>query len=150
MKFRPGTQFGDKPPSWVSALRDKGFDPSVPTVWLLEGLLMYLPIEPVTLELFQQIGSLSAKGSALFADACTARYPEQGISIHGARFVGGSDDYAALLDKHADFRETRIHDFSSSIDVDRSKRELVVRNQFLTPAEMRGKLTVLFIESEKK
>src|SRR5690348_15933201 len=30
---------------WPKALQDKGFDPIVPTAWLAEGLLMYLPAE---------------------------------------------------------------------------------------------------------
>ncbi|WP_024804585.1 class I SAM-dependent methyltransferase [Nocardia sp. BMG51109] len=47
---------------WPQALRDSGFDPSVPTAWLAEGLLIYLPADKVE-QLFETVHSLSAPGS---------------------------------------------------------------------------------------
>ncbi|GAB2724243.1 class I SAM-dependent methyltransferase [Nocardia thraciensis] len=47
---------------WPRALRDSGFDPSAPTAWLAEGLLIYLPAAAVE-QLFEAIASLSAPGS---------------------------------------------------------------------------------------
>lgn len=47
---------------WPKALRDKGFDPSRPTAWIAEGLLIYLPPEAQDL-LFDRIDDLSAPGS---------------------------------------------------------------------------------------
>jgi len=44
---------------WPAALREAGFDPSVPTAWLAEGLLMYLPAEAET-QLYAGIHDLSA------------------------------------------------------------------------------------------
>jgi len=58
---------------WSRDLVAAGFDPSVPTVWLLEGLLMYLALPDAT-DLMAQMGRLSAAGSAVFHDACSARY----------------------------------------------------------------------------
>ncbi|CAM2756726.1 SAM-dependent methyltransferase [Mycobacterium intermedium] len=52
---------------WPAALRDAGFDPTVPTAWLAEGLLMYLPAEAQD-KLFTQIGELSAPGSRVAAE----------------------------------------------------------------------------------
>ncbi|WP_020502183.1 SAM-dependent methyltransferase [Sciscionella marina] len=49
---------------WVSALRESGFDPDEPSVWLAEGLLPYLPGRAEE-ELFDRIHALSAPGSAL-------------------------------------------------------------------------------------
>jgi methyltransferase (TIGR00027 family) len=47
---------------WPKALRDSGFDPSAPSAWLAEGLLIYLP--PTAREqLFAGVDSLSASGS---------------------------------------------------------------------------------------
>ncbi len=46
---------------WPKALREAGFDPSVPTAWLAEGLLMYLPADAQD-RLFEQITELSAAG----------------------------------------------------------------------------------------
>jgi len=47
---------------WPKALLDNGFDPSAPTAWIAEGLLIYLPSEAQDL-LFDRIDELSAPGS---------------------------------------------------------------------------------------
>ncbi|MEU0495315.1 class I SAM-dependent methyltransferase [Mycobacterium sp. NPDC006124] len=49
---------------WPKALRDNGFDPSQPTSWSAEGLLIYLPPEAQD-KLFDSITALSAPGSRL-------------------------------------------------------------------------------------
>jgi methyltransferase (TIGR00027 family) len=49
---------------WPTALRDSGFDPSTPTAWIAEGLLIYLPPEAQD-RLFDNITALSAPGSRL-------------------------------------------------------------------------------------
>ena len=47
---------------WPQALRQAGFDPSRPTAWSAEGLLVYLPPEAQD-RLFDDITALSAPGS---------------------------------------------------------------------------------------
>jgi methyltransferase (TIGR00027 family) len=47
---------------WPKELREAGFDASVPTAWLAEGLLMYLPADAQD-RLFDQATELSAPGS---------------------------------------------------------------------------------------
>jgi methyltransferase (TIGR00027 family) len=47
---------------WPKVLLDNGFDPSQPTAWIAEGLLIYLPPEAQDL-LFDRIDELSAPGS---------------------------------------------------------------------------------------
>ncbi len=47
---------------WTSALRAGGFDPTQPTFWMIEGLLMYLEHAEAD-RLLQAITSLSATGS---------------------------------------------------------------------------------------
>ncbi|MDT5016040.1 MAG: hypothetical protein QOD39_2200 [Mycobacterium sp.] len=47
---------------WPKVLKDNGFDPSQPTAWIAEGLLIYLPPEAQDL-LFDRITELSAAGS---------------------------------------------------------------------------------------
>jgi methyltransferase (TIGR00027 family) len=47
---------------WSAALRGAGFDPARPTVWLAEGLLVYLPDE-VKASLLATVEALSAPGS---------------------------------------------------------------------------------------
>ncbi len=49
---------------WPTALRQAGFDPSAPSVWSIEGLLMYLPAAAQDL-LFDRIQDLAAPGSRL-------------------------------------------------------------------------------------
>jgi methyltransferase (TIGR00027 family) len=63
---------------WPYALLDKGFDPSTPSAWLAEGLLIYLPAAAQH-HLFAGIDALSAPGShvaveeAVPMDAPTSR-----------------------------------------------------------------------------
>jgi len=49
---------------WPTALTAAGFDPAVPTAWLAEGLLIYLPADAQD-RLFDTITDLSAPGSAV-------------------------------------------------------------------------------------
>ncbi|WP_243793598.1 SAM-dependent methyltransferase [Saccharopolyspora gloriosae] len=49
---------------WASALKEAGFDPSVPTAWLAEGLLPYLPPDAEA-QLLETIHEFSAPGSRL-------------------------------------------------------------------------------------
>lgn len=49
---------------WPKALREAGFDTGVPTAWLAEGLLMYLPADAQD-RLFEQVTELSAAGSRI-------------------------------------------------------------------------------------
>lgn len=49
---------------WPTALKDSGFDPTQPTCWSAEGLLIYLPPEAQD-KLFDNITELSAPGSRL-------------------------------------------------------------------------------------
>ena len=68
--------------SWAANLEAAGFNTSVPTVWFLEGLLMYLSLDD-THELMREMGRLSVPGSAVFHDACSASYVSGG---RGPRF----------------------------------------------------------------
>ncbi|WP_329501429.1 class I SAM-dependent methyltransferase [Kitasatospora herbaricolor] len=49
---------------WPGALAAAGHDPAVPTVWIAEGLLIYLPEDAVEL-LLARIGAQSAAGSRM-------------------------------------------------------------------------------------
>ena len=53
---------------WPKALRQAGFDSSVPTAWSAEGLLPYLPSHAQDL-LFERIVELSAPGSRIAVEA---------------------------------------------------------------------------------
>jgi methyltransferase (TIGR00027 family) len=59
--------------SWEQDLLAAGYDPSVPTVWLVEGLLIYLTAEEAA-TLLGRIGELSPPGSRItFEHANTGR-----------------------------------------------------------------------------
>ncbi|WP_328540446.1 class I SAM-dependent methyltransferase [Streptomyces sp. NBC_00344] len=49
---------------WPGALAAAGHDPALPTVWIAEGLLIYLPEDAVEL-LLDRVGGLSATGSRM-------------------------------------------------------------------------------------
>ena len=49
---------------WPAALAAAGFDPQLPTAWLAEGLLPYLPADAERL-LFERVHALSAPGSRI-------------------------------------------------------------------------------------
>ena len=55
---------------WLSALRQRGFDPSVPTAWLVEGLLIYLTATQAA-RLLEAVTELSAPGSRLSFEQST-------------------------------------------------------------------------------
>jgi methyltransferase (TIGR00027 family) len=61
---------------WPNALREAGFDVGVPTAWLAEGLLMYLPADAQD-RLFEQITELSAAGSHIAAETMGVQADER-------------------------------------------------------------------------
>lgn len=56
---------------WETALFDNGFDPALPTVWIMEGILTYLPL-PVAKALLARVHAISAPGSSLVCDVVNA------------------------------------------------------------------------------
>ncbi|MGA5464770.1 SAM-dependent methyltransferase [Mycobacterium sp. NPDC050041] len=58
---------------WPAALTPAGFDPGMPTAWVAEGLLPYLPPAAQDL-LFERIHQFSAAGSRLVVDAYTPEF----------------------------------------------------------------------------
>jgi methyltransferase (TIGR00027 family) len=61
---------------WPTALRQAGFDPTSPTAWIAEGLLIgYLPPAAQD-ELLDAITALSARGSRIAADHLDVRQPD--------------------------------------------------------------------------
>ncbi|MFB8281562.1 SAM-dependent methyltransferase [Nocardia colli] len=61
--------------NWPKALRDNGFNPSLPTAWLAEGLLIYL--SPAAQDqLFDAIVALSAPGSRVAVEQMDPMPPD--------------------------------------------------------------------------
>ncbi|GII52736.1 putative S-adenosyl-L-methionine-dependent methyltransferase [Planotetraspora thailandica] len=73
---------------WVGALRQAGFDSGRPTVWLVEGLLMYLTA-PQADALMAAISAISAPGSVFAAEYLNrrSRMDDVPISDSGDRAV---------------------------------------------------------------
>lgn len=63
--------------NWVENLLSQGFSVTNPSIWLLEGVLMYLP-EIGVLKLLQTISDLSVDGSFLGADFVSVKSVEIG------------------------------------------------------------------------
>jgi len=74
---------------WPARLTSAGFDPAVPTAWLVEGLLVYLTAAEASL-LLTRVGELSAPGSRVSFERNNAAT----VMAEGDR--SGIEDYAAL------------------------------------------------------
>ncbi|SBS78994.1 putative S-adenosyl-L-methionine-dependent methyltransferase MSMEG_0095/MSMEI_0092 [uncultured Mycobacterium sp.] len=75
---------------WPAALKEQGFDPSQPTAWLAEGLLMYLPADAQD-RLFELITELSAPGSRVSAETM-GHHSEERRAQARERFEKFADD----------------------------------------------------------
>jgi methyltransferase (TIGR00027 family) len=90
---------------WTKALEAQGFNPEMPTVWLIEGLLQYLEASGVD-QLFDRVDGLSAPRSVLLYDVVGTALLEAPFSAAtlaymqrlGAPWVFGSDEPAALVE----------------------------------------------------
>lgn len=73
--------------SWPVALRESGFVADVPTVWVVEGVLMYLGPGEVEV-LLSAVRELSAPGSALYADVADRSVFEARTFASGRQALG--------------------------------------------------------------
>lgn len=91
---------------WPAALKGQGFDPSQPTAWLAEGLLMYLPAEAQD-RLFELITELSAPGSRVSAEA-VGHHDEQRRAAMRERFDKFADQLG--MQKTIDIQDLTYND----------------------------------------
>jgi methyltransferase (TIGR00027 family) len=74
---RPATRYQAVPidlrADWPTALREAGFDPSMPTAWSAEGLLPYVSAAGQDL-LFERVVKLSATGSRIAVEALSPTF----------------------------------------------------------------------------
>jgi methyltransferase (TIGR00027 family) len=84
---------------WPGALRDAGFEPGRRTVWVVEGVLFYLP-EGLARDVLQRTARLSGPGSRVAADLVGTgvfRFPYtqlflQRLRAAGSPWLSGTDD----------------------------------------------------------
>ncbi|WP_333767851.1 SAM-dependent methyltransferase [Streptomyces sp. IBSBF 2435] len=94
-------------PAWEDALAAAGYRPELPSLWLLEGLLYYLPAPDVD-RVLERVAALSAPGSTVVADLVnTAALTHPGMSDilevfagWGCPWVFGSDEPEELFARH--------------------------------------------------
>jgi methyltransferase (TIGR00027 family) len=132
---------------WPNALRQAGFDPSLPTAWSAEGLLPYLTAEAQNL-LFERIQSLSAPGSRVAVEAFTndffsadsfARREEQMERYRAAAVKLGREDVAQSSNLLYEEERTEVDDWlrGHGWDVTAvSADELMARNHRSVPADL--------------
>lgn len=95
---------GDLASNWPDALISQGFDSNLPAIWLMEGILFYLPNE-LTVHLLEEVSRLSAAGSWLGMDIInhiTLNSPLTRTWVEmqaqqGAPWIGWMDDPRGLL-----------------------------------------------------
>ncbi len=99
---------------WPAALVGEGFDPAVPTAWLAEGLLMYLPADAQD-RLFAQITELSAPGSRIAVETAASHADERRQEMRD-RF----ERVAAELDiqRSVDVQDLIYHDDDRAVVAD--------------------------------
>lgn len=93
--------------NWQDNLVSNGFNASLPAIWLLEGILFYLPNE-VTSKILEQVSGLSAAGSRLGFDivnqlTLTSLLTKAWIdmqALQGAPWIGWMDDPRGFLAGH--------------------------------------------------
>jgi len=79
---------------WQMALRDNGFDPTVRSAWLLEGLLIYLPAAAQD-ELFATIDALAAPGSRISIEQFSP--PDQADNPLAWQSDAAASDWTSLI-----------------------------------------------------
>ncbi|MFJ9562646.1 class I SAM-dependent methyltransferase [Streptomyces fuscichromogenes] len=93
--------------TWEADLEAAGYDPALPSTWLLEGLLYYIP-EAETHRVLDRIAAMMTPGSLIAADICGAaalRVPDMQPLLNifagwGCPVVFGDDDPEGLFAKH--------------------------------------------------
>ncbi|MGG7570606.1 class I SAM-dependent methyltransferase [Streptomyces sirii] len=92
---------------WESRLVAAGYDPALPSTWLLEGLLYYIP-EPDTHRMLERVAAVTAPGSRIAADivneaALTLPHMQGLLNVFagwGCPWLFGSDEPEALFDRY--------------------------------------------------
>jgi methyltransferase (TIGR00027 family) len=77
---------------WAAALAHAGFDPALPTAWLVEGVLLYLPAAAET-RLLETVDELSPPGSAL---ACEVKFGAHDPEVRDSPLYAASIEHIGV------------------------------------------------------
>mmetsp|Transcript_114286 Transcript_114286/g.243750 ORF Transcript_114286/g.243750 Transcript_114286/m.243750 type:complete len:462 (+) Transcript_114286:68-1453(+) len=80
-------------------LAGKGYDADRASVWLLEGLLMYLSPDSVN-RLVEKLSQLTSPGSVVLFDCCSKHAARMGVHVSSAPWLSGMEDYFNIFPKH--------------------------------------------------
>ena len=136
-------------PDWTGALVDAGYDPSVPSVWLLEGLLYYIP-EPDVHAILDAVHAVTAPGSRVVADIVNAdaltlpnmRGLLDVFAGWGCPWLFGTDDPEGLFAQHG-FDVTAVQPGEPAADFGRWPDPVPPRSQT-------GVRRVFFVHGRKR
>ncbi|CAE8722937.1 unnamed protein product [Polarella glacialis] len=131
----------------VAELERAGFDKFKPSVWLLEGLVMYLGRDDMK-RLAAEIDHLAARGSSLWFDAFSETSVSSGMSFYGVNFESGFDDYNEILQSNGfDYAETIL---AEGVWVDRNEKVIKIDQRYkVTSAQLRGRSGCLIVRAWK-
>jgi methyltransferase (TIGR00027 family) len=122
---------------WPSALGEAGFDAGIPTAWIAEGLLIYLPPEAQD-RLFDNVTALSAPGSRLATEQMNmSAVPEDWADMlaERSRRMGSVIDLADLFymgERSGAAEYLRTHGWRTDV---RSAEDAFAANGFTLPDE---------------
>jgi len=140
-------------PGWLgkmdlaAELENAGFDREQPTVWLMEGLVMYLNRNDMQ-KVASEINELSARGSSLWHDAFSKTSIDRGMSFHGVPFIGGLNDYDDLW-KANGFNVAEVLG-TEGVWIDKSEQTLKIdRHCCYTSHQLQGRPALLFVRAWK-
>jgi len=136
-------------PDWTGTLVDAGYDPSLPSVWLLEGLLYYIP-EPDVHAILDAVHAVTAPGSRVVADIVNAdaltlpnmRGLLDVFAGWGCPWLFGTDDPEGLFARHG-FDVTAVQPGEPAADFGRWPDPVPPRSQT-------GVRRVFFVHGRKR
>lgn len=136
-------------PIWMTHLKSEGFNSSIPTLWILEGLVMYLPDKSVV-SLLKDLSSLSSPDSHILlhtvnckevesnqpSTTSPAESPSDILSNLGAKMVFGVDEPAALIsalnDQWQDIVSYNYQQIASTLNCQDYLTDLITNSTFTT------------------
>ncbi|TXT57869.1 MAG: hypothetical protein BAJATHORv1_10577 [Candidatus Thorarchaeota archaeon] len=88
-------------PDWIHQLLDAGFSEDIPSLWILEGLLYYIP-KTASILLLRTMSEISSPNSELFTDTCVPPIAELKFGPFTRHFEWGIE----IMDIPAFFAKT--------------------------------------------